>query len=153
MAGPRYLFRSGYNAGSSFCEDCRPPDYPRESLKLAIAEGKRIRKYYAGNFHPLNEVSTSAEVWCVLQYHLPDRGEGMVMAFRRHRSPYGTFTCALHEIEPQADYEVTQATHDEHSSPVKMSGTALQRLSLAIDERPGSLLVEYRRIGSKAIRS
>lgn len=34
-----YLFRSGFNAGISFCEDNRGEDYPRELLKQAIAEG------------------------------------------------------------------------------------------------------------------
>ena len=55
--------------------------------------------------------------------------------------------------ECQVQDETVDATHDEPSPPVKMSGAALQRLSLAIDECPGSLLVEYRRIGGKAIRS
>ncbi len=36
MGATPYLFRSGFNAGISFCEDCRPDDYPLEMLKDAI---------------------------------------------------------------------------------------------------------------------
>ena len=70
MGATPYLFRSGFNGGISFCEDVRPADYPRELLKKAIAEGKRIRKYYFGNFYPLTPVTLDTSEWCVLQYHL-----------------------------------------------------------------------------------
>ena len=36
MGADPYHFRSGFNAGISFCEDCRPLDYPRGLLKLYI---------------------------------------------------------------------------------------------------------------------
>ncbi len=57
MGATPYLFRSGFNAGIAFAEDCRPKDYPRDLLKQAIAEGKRLRKYYFGNFYPLSDVT------------------------------------------------------------------------------------------------
>ena len=52
MGATPYLFRSGFNAGISFGEDCRPAGYPLELLKQAIAEGKRIRKYYRRQLLP-----------------------------------------------------------------------------------------------------
>ena len=51
MGATPYLFRSGFNAGIAFGEDMRPKDYPRELLKQGIAEGKRIRKYFFGDFY------------------------------------------------------------------------------------------------------
>jgi hypothetical protein len=61
MGATPYLFRSGFNGGISFCEDCRPADYPREQLKQGIAEGKRIRKYFFGDLYSLTEVTASAD--------------------------------------------------------------------------------------------
>ncbi len=75
MGSSPYLFRSGMNAGISFCEDCRPADYPREQLKQAIAEAKRLRPYFFGDFYALGPVTVRPEDWCVLQYHRP-RGAG-----------------------------------------------------------------------------
>ena len=46
---------------------------PREMLKAAIAEGKRIRKYYFGNLYALTDLTTSPKDWCVLQYHRQER--------------------------------------------------------------------------------
>jgi len=141
-----YQFRSGFNAGISFCEDCRPGDYPKELLKEAIAEGKRLRHYTFGDFCPLSDVTTSPKDWCVMQYHLPEEGAGMVVAFRRHRSPYGSFICDLHEIEGAATYDVTTSHTYTPSKPVRMKGASLRQLKAEIDECPGSVVVEYRAV-------
>ncbi len=143
MGATPYLFRSGFNAGISFCEDCRPPNYPRDVLKKAIEEAKRIRKYYAGHMYVLSEVTTSAKDWCVLQYHRPEQSDGMVIAFRRHQSPYSAFDCKLGEISTDARYTVTFSPNCERGEARVMSGEALQHVAAAISECPGSLLIEY----------
>ncbi len=146
MGAAPYLFRSGFNAGISFCEDCRPAKYPREMLRKAIAEGKRLRKYYFGNFYALNEVTTSAKDWCVLQYHRPAEQDGMVVAFRRHESPYFGLAAELREIDPAAEYEVVRSVGCEPSAAVRVRGSELQRLRLEILARPGSVVLEYKRV-------
>jgi len=145
MGATPYQFRSGFNAGISFCEDCRPKDYPRELLKQAIAEGKRLRPYYFGDFYPLSDVTTSPKDWCVMQYHLPQENAGMVVAFRRDRSPYGSFICDLREIDEAATYEVTTSYTCTPSRPVRMKGARLRKLKVETEECPGSVVAEYRR--------
>jgi alpha-galactosidase len=148
MGSTPYLFRSGFNAGIVFGEDIRSPAYPRNLLKAGIAEGKRIRKYFFGNFYPLTEVTISPEDWCVLQYHRSAQQDGMVLAFRRHLSHYGTYNAALHEIDPKAKYEVTSYfTYNAEKSQM-MSGTELQHMTLDIQDMPGSLLIEYKKLGA-----
>jgi alpha-galactosidase len=146
MGASPYLFRSGFNAGISFGEDVRSAGYPRDQLKQAIAEGKRIRKYFFGDFYPLNAVTTNPEDWCVLQYHRPVEQDGMVMAFRRHRSAYGTYELTLNEIDPNAKYEVIFYPTYNESNRAVMVGSDLHHLKLEIAESPGSLLVEYKRV-------
>ncbi len=146
MGASPYWFRSGFNAGIAFGEDVRPAGYPRDQLKQAIAEGKRIRKYFFGNFYPPDELTTSAEDWCVMQFHRTANHDGMVLAFRRHLSPYGNYEFALHEIEPKAEYEVTFYPTYTPSKKTVIVGAELQRLRVEIADRPGSLLVEYKRI-------
>ena len=146
MGATPYLFRSGFNAGISFCEDVRPADYPRDLLKQAIAEGKRIRKYYFGNLHPITEVTTRDRDWCVIQYHRPEEQDGIVIAFRRHRSPFAAFTFLdLCEIDSDGDYELTEYHGYEPSKPLRMKGAAFLKHTGRIEELPGSLLIEYRR--------
>ncbi|MBX7259542.1 MAG: NPCBM/NEW2 domain-containing protein [Candidatus Hydrogenedentes bacterium] len=146
MGADPYCFRSGFNAGISFCEDTRPADYPRDLLRAGIAEGKRIRKYFFGNLYALNEVTTNPTDWCALQYHRAAENDGMILAFRRHRSPYTALKCALHEIDADAEYEVVFSPGYSPNPSVKMKGADLQAIELKIDEMPGSLLVEYRKL-------
>jgi alpha-galactosidase len=143
MGATPYLFRSGFNAGIAFGEDVRPKNYPRDLLKQGIAEGKRIRKYYFGNFYPLVESGYDASGWCVLQYHRPAQGDGMVMAFRREQAPDSTSVCELREIDPAASYRVTLYRAYEPDAPLMMKGADLQKFKIVIDDRPGSVIVEY----------
>jgi alpha-galactosidase len=141
-----YVFRSGFNGGIVFGDDCRPAGYPRAELGKAVAEGKRIRRYYFGDFYPLVPVTAGAGDWCVLQYHLPAEEEGMILAFRRHESPEAEMELSVRSIDPEGEYDVTLARGFEQPPPVRLSGRKLQRLRAVIDDRPGSLLVEYRRV-------
>jgi len=144
MGAEPYYFRSGFNAGIAFCEDVRPKNYPRDLLKQGITEGKRIRKYFVGNFYTLSEVNTSRRDWCVLQYHRPGEQDGMVLAFRRDQSPYSSYQAELRAIDASVQYEVTAYHTYNPDKPVVMTGAELQQLRLDIDECPGSVLIEYK---------
>ena len=146
MGAAPYLFRSGFNAGIAFAEDVRPNGYPRELLMQGIAEGKRIRKYYFGNFYPLSPVTTSPKDWCVLQYHRTKEQDGMVVAFRRPESPDADFVGGCREIDPAAEYEVTRAYSYELSPPSRVKGAELCSLKLHVEQCPGSVVVEYRKL-------
>lgn len=145
MGATPYLFRSGFNAGIAFAEDVRPADYPRELLKQGIAEGKRIRKYFLGNFYPLVESGADPSGWCVMQYHRPAENDGMLIAFRRHQSPDadGVCVCRLRDIDPGATYRVTIYRGYAPDETMTMAGAGLQELALEIETAPGSVVIEY----------
>ena len=145
MGTSPYCFRSGFNGGIAFCEDCRPKDFPREELKAAIAEGKRIRKYFLGDFYCLSAVDVDPRHWCVMQYDRRDRGDGMILAFRRGQSPYAAFQCALKGVDPEAEYEVSVSRGYKPEPATRIKGADLAKLIVTVDNRPGSVLVEYRK--------
>ena len=147
MGASPYLFRSGMNAGISFCQDCRPADYPRDLLKQAIAEAKRLRPYFFGDFYTMGEVTIKPTDWCVLQYHRPTKQDGMVMAFRRPESPDADYIAHLREIDEKADYLVTESYDYNPSQPRKIKGADLRQLRVNIDICPGSVVIEYRKAG------
>ena len=144
MGATPYLFRSAFNAGISFCEDCRPKDYPRDLLKQAIAEGKHLRKYYRGDFYPLTKVTTSHADWCVLQYHRPTQRDGMIMAFRRDKSTLASLEVKPRGIDPGAVHEVVRRESYEPSAPETLGGEALRKLAIGITSCPGSVVIEYK---------
>jgi alpha-galactosidase len=151
MGATPYLFRSGLNGGGiSFCEDVRPAGYPRDLLKAAIAEAKRLRKYYFGDYYPLTDVTADPRDWCVVQYHRPVEEDGMIVLFRRPKSRFaGYVLCDAREIKPEAYYEVTQARSYEPSKSIRMKGAELQRMRVDIDDCPGSVVIEYKRDAGK----
>jgi alpha-galactosidase len=144
MGSDPYLFRSGFNGGIAFSEDVRPAGYPRAELARAIAEGKRIRKYWFGDFFPLSAVTLKTSDWCVTQYHRPIEQDGVVLAFRRDQAP-ADFSAALREIDSDAEYFVTWSTGYDTAESRVLRGAELRTLRLRIDARPGSVLVEYKR--------
>ncbi len=144
MGATPYLFRSGFNAGIAFAEDVRPKNYPRDLLKQGVAEGKRIRKYFQGDFYPLVDAGADPRGWLVMQYHRPTENDGMVIAFRRDQSPDAACESRLREIDPTKDYEVLIYRGYEPEKPVTLKGSTLRPLRLEIGECPGSVIVEYR---------
>jgi alpha-galactosidase len=146
MGADPYRFRSGFNGGIAFAEDVRPADYPRQLLRQGIAEGQRLRPYWLGDFYPLSEVTAEPRDWCVMQYHRPETEDGIVLGFRRHRSPYSGYQCAPRGIVADARYDVRVSFGYAPEPTVQMAGDDLQRLELVIRECPGSVLVEYRRV-------
>jgi hypothetical protein len=141
-----YLFRSGLNAGITFGEDTRPKDFPRETLKQAIVEAKRIRKFFFGNMYPLLDITIDPKAWHAVQYHRDEFDDGMVMVFRRHESPYMSMKCFLREIDPKAKYEVVKSSSFKQGRPVIMKGSSLAEISVSIKDMPGSMLVEYKKV-------
>ena len=106
----------------------------------------RIRKYFHGDFYPLSEANTSPRDWCIVQYHLPDQQAGMVMVIRHDQSPYGSYDCGLRAIDARATYQVRMYHGYDPEQPVTIRGSDLARLNIAIGERPGSVIVEYRQL-------
>ena len=144
MGSEPYHFRSGFNSGIPFCEDCRNPDYPKDQLIAAIREGKRIRPYFAGDFYVLTPFSgTSHDNWCAMQYHLPREEKGLVLVFRREMSPYREMEAALRGIDPDACYDVCFCEGYVKADPVKMDGRALGNLVIRVDRPQSSLVIEY----------
>ncbi len=143
MGASPYHFRSGFNAGISFVEDVRATDYPRDLLRQGIAEGKRIRKYFLGNYYPLMESGADAGGWCVMQYHRPAENDGLLLAFRRDQSPVAIAACRLRDIISDSTYRVTMYRGYGQEKTMEMPGSDLQELSVMIDTAPGSVLIEY----------
>lgn len=138
-----YDVRSGYNGGLLVWSI--PSGGQREVLKQGIVEGKRIRKYWLGNFYPLTDASVSPKDWCVTQYHLTDADEGIVIAFRRHEAEKAAYQCKLREIDPKATYEVYRSLGFQQSASEVINGDALTRLLVEIPDRPGSMIIEYKK--------
>jgi len=138
-----YRWRSIVTVGTSLCMDQKSKYYDREAAKKMIAEAKRLRPYFLGDFYPLLTVPKDQSVWVAWQYDRPDLGEGMAMAFRRQSSPYTKASLELRTIDPKAKYEVEWV--DRKKKQV-VSGKELQALEIEIGQKEQSVLVVYKKL-------
>ena len=138
MGSSPYYFRSGFNGGIAFAEDCRPADYPREQLQQAIVEAKRIRPYWFGDFFPLSTPSLDPTDLVCDAIHRPANTtnveyDGIVLCFRRENSPYTSYECELRNIEPDARYEV-RVSQDYQPQPASIV-TGKELIAISSDDR------------------
>jgi len=102
-------------------------------------EALAMRKYFYGDFYPLLSFSLAADAWAVWQYDRPDLDEGMVVAFRRHESPFPRWEAKLQALDPKADYDLY--SWDDRSIQ-RTTGQQLvaEGFAVTIADKPGSAL-------------
>jgi alpha-galactosidase len=154
-----YAFRSALGPGIVFTtppnesgvpEGCLTPwqAFDADWLRSAVREERAVQAYFAGDFYPLLSHTLADDAWAAWQFDRPDLGEGMVLAFRRPRSPFPLMEAPLRGLDPDAVYELTDAGEDgtQRASGRELTTTGL---SIRIDDKPGSRLVLYRRVGEE----
>lgn len=141
-----YACRSAMSSGVVLYCDIRVDTFPAEAATRAIAELKRLRPYFLGDFYPLLPLSVADDDWCAYQFDRPADGDGFAVFLRRHGSTVDSVNVSLQGIDPGATYEVgmTEQFDDPPRSP--MAGSELARLPITLADRPGSLLLLYRKV-------
>ncbi len=119
-------------------------DHPWDWQRRMIAEYRRARPMFYGDYYPLTADTGAADLWVAMQFHRPDLGEGMLLAFRRQDSPFVTADFRLHALDPDATYELTDA---DTGRKRQVSGRELAENGLPITMKtaPASRLVFYRK--------
>lgn len=143
-----YMFRSALGQGLDlimyeFEKDNRK-HFSLDWLRQRLAELNQVRDYFLGDFHPLIAFSMAEDSWAAWQFDRPDLGAGAVLAFRRPQSPYQDARLNLKGLMPEAEYEF----HDADTGTVtRLTGKQCleEGLRVAIDAKPGSALLTYRR--------
>ena len=59
-----------------------------------------------GDYYPLTSYSLQLDQWIAWQFDQPEKGEGVVQAFRRPESPYESACFKLRGLEAATTYEV-----------------------------------------------
>jgi len=146
-AGDTYNFRSSLSAAIQFAifpYESFPIDekYPWDWHRRMMADYRRARPLFAGDYYPLTQNQPGYDVWAVFQMHRPDLGEGMLMAFRRKDSAFVTADFKPQALDPDATYELQDA---DTKRTWRKKGSALmaEGLRLTMEKAPESRLVFY----------
>ena len=142
-----YTFRSGL--GATAVTNWEVTGRNSESIpamQKRIADYKTIRPYFYGDYYPLTPVAnmTNDDIWLAYQLNRPDKGDGIIIGFRRKNCPDESIGIKLHGLDPSASYELTD--DDSGLKTTKDGMEIMNGYTLSLTDKPGSLLIRYRKI-------
>ncbi len=126
--------------------DIRVKDIDYAALRKLLQQWRSIGSYYYGDFYPLTTWTRDNRDWMVWQFDCPDKGEGMVQAFRRDRSIFEVGRMPLCGLDAGARYEFRNLSMEQS---FQMTGKEAMDLGprIEIATRPGASVVVYKRLG------
>jgi alpha-galactosidase len=140
-----YLLHSMMGPGFTLSCDARRKDLDWDGLRDLVAQWRAVVPNFFGDFYPLLPYSLSNHTWMAWQFDRPEAGEGIVQVFRREQSSFRSADLRLRGLDPQADYTVTDLT-SRKSDRVTGSKLLENGLTIEITDRPGSVLLQYKRL-------
>lgn len=140
-----YQFRSNMSASMVIDWDINSKTHTVAELQKYFLDFKQLRPYYYSDYYPLTGSGnmTQDNVWLAYQMNRPDKGDGIIMAFRRKNSSDESIQVKLCGLDSETNYEF----YDEDSGiKVNKTGRELMNgLKLILKEKPGSLLLWYKK--------
>ncbi|MCL5097445.1 MAG: alpha-galactosidase [Candidatus Omnitrophica bacterium] len=138
-----YVFRSQMCPHATACYDMRNRQTDYAQLRRLYNQWRQVGNDFFGDYYPLTPYRVDNDVWMAWQFDCPEKGQGMVEAFRRANSDYEVAQFKLKGLDPDRRYQVTNF---DESFSVEMTGSELLEngLRISIPQRPGAALIEYR---------
>jgi alpha-galactosidase len=161
-----YHFRSGFTPGTGFAlfntggtpqqvGKFIPADFPFAWLRSEIAQYKRLRPYFYGDYYPLLPCSSNVDCatdaqeernadfeWAAWQFNRPEYGDGVIQVFRRSRNEEPTKSLRIRGVDPTEQYVVSGP---EEGARRTISGADLMQggLQVTVGEKPGAAILFY----------
>lgn len=122
--------------------DFSKPDFDWVMYKRLVDQWRQVAGCMLGDYYPLTPYNPVINQWVAWQFNRPERGDGMLQAFRRPKCPIAEITVKLRGLDPQAQYIVTDL---DAETPKKMTGNELMEQGLRIERKtqPGSAIIKY----------
>jgi alpha-galactosidase len=141
-----YSMRSGFVPAYRLGWDVHDRKADLALLLRTVGVFRQAEPFLLGDFYPLAPWSLAQDVWVAWHYDRPERGEGLVQAFRRADSPYEVARFKLRGLEADARYRVTDLDRPE-ASPVFAGRELMERgLPVTLANQRSSGLLTYRRL-------
>ena len=108
-----------------------------EAAKKCRDEYLRIRRFFPCDFHNLGSAVLDLAAWAVWQYHDPESGEGVVLAFRRSESPCDRARFRLKGLPPNVKVSTENLDSGE-------KGVCDGELEVVLPQKRSSTVILYR---------
>ena len=149
--GDLYSFRSAYASAITVRTwEHADPEWevgasgePLDWAKKYFDEFVSVRKYFSCDFYPLISNPHDSLSWAAAQYDCPEEESGIILAFRRAKSPFDNAVVELGGVSPDSVYVFFNADTDEITT-VTGASLAENGLRLHIPNKRQSLLLRYK---------
>lgn len=142
-----YEFRSAATNGIACQFDVLNEGFDFDAARKCLDEFNELRGYWKGDFRALTGITLDPGAWAAWQLDVPEKGMGVVTVFRRAKSPYSEATFELTGIDGSARYELVLRGEDRSVSRCIVSGSELKHLTVRLENRRASTVIEYRKVG------
>ena len=140
----KYLIRSQMALEFTIGVDTRRKDLDYKLLRTLTEQWRQVAPCYFGDYYPLTAYSLEQTAWIAWQFDLPEKGEGVVQAFRRAASPHEAARFKLRGLGPSAEYVLTNLDSGQSQT---LAGRELldPGLAVPIADQPGSAVIVYKK--------
>ncbi|MBQ7525374.1 MAG: alpha-galactosidase [Abditibacteriota bacterium] len=145
-----YGMRSGYSPGLCinwhvFQRNHRAekPNFNYDTAARYLQEYYDIRDCFYGDYYPISDYNVDHSAWMAYQFDLPEKGDGILQAFRREQSNTDHKTYKFKGLDPGVTYTVTNL---DDNSAVRRTGASLMSsgLRVNISSKPGAAVLRYK---------
>ena len=143
-----YHFRSNMSTSMLISWNINSKEHSLPELQKYFQDFKRLRPYYYSDYYPLTstENMTKDSVWLAYQLDRPDKGDGLILAFRRKDCPVESVLVKLRGLDKTADYELFD---EDSGKKVIHKGEELGNgITLYLAEKQKSLLINYKKVSN-----
>ncbi len=146
-----YQCRSGLSSGVIYSiEEVGQRSIPTNEedwtwLRDRLIEAKRAMPYYYGDFYPLTSGNYDETAWLGYHFYLPEKAEGMIVAFRRPKAAAAAMSFDLLTVRPDAKYLFEDVDTGEKTT---LSGEAVRRDGFSVKTKGPreSKLIFYKKL-------
>lgn len=140
-----YLLRSTMVTHFTACFDVRRKDLDYALIRRVLEQWRRYAPCYFGDYYPLTPYSLDPALWMAWQFDVPEKGEGMVQAFRRSQSVYETARFPLRGLAADDRYVVTNLDTGEQQT---LTGRELleQGLRVSLPVQSSDVVLTYAKV-------
>lgn len=147
---PSYVFRSAMTTGNALVAALSQQSLDGGDAKTVAAVKRtaalyqQLRPLMTGDFYPLLPHDESESQWYGYQFNHREQNAGCVVVFRREKSTEAGKSIPLHDLDPNATYEITNLDTIEKS---ELTGRCLldSGLPVTLAKQPDSALITYKK--------
>ncbi|MBQ9358614.1 MAG: alpha-galactosidase, partial [Abditibacteriota bacterium] len=140
----KYGIRSCYAASLNTLWDMRRRDCDYGALRECLEQlAEYAAPYIQADYYPLTPYGLGSDIWTAFQFHSPEEGRGVILAFRREDCPDNTAVVRLRDLKKDRVCLVKDIDTGEER---RIKGARLMEgFRMAIDKPGGSALIAFER--------